>query len=126
MMRYLTILLLLFTASCASLSGPSGMAAGDSQRGEALFKSGTNGAPPCMTCHALAPGQFTLGPVMMGIRERAGSRVEQLSVESYLRQSILEPGLYVVPGYRNLMYPEYQSLFSEQNIADLIAFLITL
>ncbi len=99
---------------------------GDAAQGENLFKHGTNGSPPCVSCHALQPGGFSLGPVMAGIAARAGERVPGLSAEAYLHQSIIDPEAYVVPGFRPIMYPKYAEHFSERDIADLIAFLMTL
>ena len=100
--------------------------AGDVARGESIFRHGTGEAPPCLTCHALTNSAFGLGPKMVGIHERAGSRVEGLSAEAYLQQSIREPSAFVVPGYRDIMYPQYAEKLSEQDMADLLAFLMTL
>ena len=63
---------------------------------------------------------------MTGISQRAGQRVPGLSAEEYIRQSILEPSAYLVSGYRNIMYPLYKDKLSQQDLADLIAYLETL
>lgn len=99
---------------------------GNAERGEDIFKHGTNGAPPCITCHSLTIGGFGVGPVMRGIKKRGGKRVDGLSTDDYLRQSILEPRAFVVPGYRPIMYPNYAKHLSAQDVADLIAYLKTL
>lgn len=96
---------------------------GNAEHGEDIFKHGTNGAPPCITCHALTIGGFSVGPVMQDIEERGGKRVDVLSTDDYLRQSILEPRAFVVPGYRPIMYPNYATHLSAQDVADLIAYL---
>lgn len=98
---------------------------GDSVRGEDIFRHGINAAPPCITCHALAPGGFALGPIMQGYGERAGSRREGMTAEAYTHQSIADPTVFLVPGFRNIMYPDYADDLTEQEIADLIAFLLT-
>lgn len=98
----------------------------DATRGETLFKHGTDGAPACVGCHALNKGSFSLGPAMKGISERAGTRIEGVSADAYLRQSILDPKAFIVSGFRPLMYPDYAKHLSEQNILDLIAYLHTL
>jgi hypothetical protein len=67
-----------------------------------------------------------VGPNLAGIAERASRRVEDMTPTEYMRQSILEPRRFVVPGYRNIMYPDYRKLLTEQNIQDLIAYLLTL
>lgn len=104
---------------------PQEMVQGDAARGEDIFRHGTNGSPPCISCHALQSGGFSLGPAMAGISARAGQRVPGLSAEAYLHQSIIEPEAFVVPGFRPIMYPQYAEHFSEQDTADLIAFLLT-
>lgn len=52
--------------------------------------------------------------------------MDGLTAEEYLHQSILEPERYLVSGYRDIMYPDYSAHLSEQDIQDLIAFLLTL
>ena len=128
LMRILMFMLMFLMVGCAAKASGSSLSPidGDVQRGEAIFRTGTNGAPACISCHALAPGGFSFGPMLTGIGERAAQRVDGLSADDYIRQSILEPSTYVVPGYRSLMYPNYASALNEQNLADLIAFLNSL
>ena len=89
---------------------------------------GQRDTPPCCTCHQTVSDQvsFSLGPNLAGVGRRAGMRVERLTAEEYLRQSMLKPGRYIVPGYRNMMYPDYDVYFTEQDVHDLIAYLLTL
>lgn len=101
-------------------------AGSDATRGEVIFRKGMGEAPPCITCHALAEGTYSLGPVMAGISERAGNRVEGLSEADYLQQSIMEPTAFIVSGYRPIMFPAYAEHLSEQDLRDVIAFLLTL
>lgn len=128
LMRVLMFMLMILMVGCAAKASGSSLSTidGDVQRGEAIFRTGTNGAPACISCHALTPGGFGLGPMLVGIGERAAQRVDGLTADDYIRQSILEPSTYIVPGYRNLMYPNYISVLNEQNLADLIAFLDSL
>jgi mono/diheme cytochrome c family protein len=99
--------------------------AGDASAGERIFHNGKSDAPACINCHAAEPGPFALGPVMTGISERAGSRIEGLSAEEYLHQSIVHPGDYTVPGFRPVMPSSYGEYLTEQDIADIIAYLMT-
>lgn len=101
---------------------------GDAARGETLFTSGVNGAPPCTSCHTVSAGRsgFQLGPSLRDIGTNAALRAEGMTAEAYLRQSILEPGAFVVPGFRDMMYPHFADHLSEQDLADLIAYLLTL
>jgi hypothetical protein len=98
---------------------------GDAARGETIFRTGVNNSPPCIACHALEPGGFALAPNLQGVHERAGSRVEGLDADAYLRQSILDPLAYQVSGFRPIMFEGYADYFGDQELADLIAFLET-
>jgi cytochrome c2 len=102
-------------------------ASGDPERGTQLFREGIDDAPPCSACHQTVEGSgLSLGPNLAGIASRASTRIHDIIAEDYLRASILEPGAYVVSGYRNIMYPDYAAHLSSQDVADLIAFLLTL
>ncbi|MBN8618889.1 MAG: cytochrome c [Anaerolineae bacterium] len=99
---------------------------GDAAHGAELFTKGAHEAPPCSSCHTLGDSTFSLGPKLTGVYERAGRREPDLTAEAYLYESITEPGAYVVSGYRDIMYPHYAEKLSQQEIADLIAYLMTL
>jgi len=99
---------------------------GDAVHGEDIFKHGANEAPPCTSCHTLGSSAFSLGPQLQGISQRAGERVPDMSAEAYLLQSIIDPAAFVVSGYRDIMYPQFGEKLSQQDLADLIAYLETL
>ncbi len=124
MPRILTLLI----AACLALTGCTALTratpVADPAHGEVIFREGVNGSPPCITCHALAPGGFALAPPIPGIAGRAAQRVAGLSAEAYLTQSVRDPSAYLVPGYRNLMYPGYADHFTDQDMRDLIAFML--
>ncbi len=88
----------------------------DPANGERLF------AQNCAGCHGEVDGA---GPALTGMGERAASRVEGLSAEEYLHQSIVEPGAHVVEGFNNIMPATYGEQFSEQELQDLIAYILT-
>ncbi len=104
-----------------------GMAAkGDPKRGEQLFNQTVLGQNAgCMTCHSLEPDVTLVGPSLAGIATRAAERVPGMSAEQYLMQSLMEPDAYVVEGFPSGVMPSYKDL-PEQDLADLIAFLLTL
>ncbi len=103
-------------------------AVGDAERGHQIFTKGLNESPPCTSCHMAADVNFgfSLGPNLVGIAQRAATRVEGLDAAAYIHQSILDPHSYVVAGYRDIMYPDYSKYFDEQDLTDLMAFLMTL
>ncbi len=97
---------------------------GDMSHGAELFAKGDNGAPACTTCHRTDSVNGT-GPGLGGIADRAGTRIDGLSAREYLFQSITEPGKFIVSGFTNQMYGEYSQKYKPQDIADLIAYLMS-
>jgi len=58
----------------------------------------------CTGCHSRAGvSEGFVGPDLTALADRAGDRVEGLSAEDYVRQSVLDPRAYVVGGYDPLM-----------------------
>jgi ferredoxin/coenzyme F420-reducing hydrogenase delta subunit/cytochrome c551/c552 len=100
----------------------------DATAGEDLYYEtslGTNAA--CRICHSLQPGVDLVGPSFVGIASRAGDRVPGLTAEEYLYQSITNPDAYIVEGYpAGQMVPNLAEILTEEQIDDLIAFLMTL
>lgn len=101
---------------------------GDATRGEELYKQTTIGsAPGCVTCHSLEEGVVLVGPSHAGVATRAGTYVEGQSAEEYLRESIVKPDAHVVDGFTaGVMYQNYGTDLTEQQIDDLVAYLLTL
>lgn len=99
-------------------------------RGEALYKNTTIGAasaPGCVTCHSLDEGVTLVGPSHAGIGTAAASRVAGLSAEEFLEQSIVEPDAHVTENFSpGVMYQNYGTDLTDQEIADLVAFLASL
>ena len=74
-------------------------AAEGSVEGETVFL--TKG---CTGCHSRAGvSEGFVGPDLTALADRAGDRVEGLSAEEYVRQSVLDPLAYVVDGYDPVM-----------------------
>lgn len=100
----------------ADESTPSG-------RGQVVFTLA--GCNACHTISGLSTG--TIGPVLDGIGARAATTVAGLSAEEYIHQSIVEPSAYVVPGFADDIMPKtFAETLTEEQIADLVAFLLTL
>jgi cytochrome c2 len=97
---------------------------GDPEHGREIFEHGTEAITVvCTKCHTL-DGSEGDGPSLQGISERAGDRVPGLSAVEYLRQSITEPSEFVVEGFEKKMSNVFMFL-SEEDVNDLIAFLLT-
>ncbi len=95
--------------------------AGDATRGEQIFR-----AQPCQTCHA----DLSIGPAFQGdppLGARAGTRRSGYPAEVYLYESIVQPNAYIVPGFkRDIMPAEYGEALTDQELADLVAYLLTM
>lgn len=103
---------------------------GNASQGKIIFSTACGDAPSCSSCHAVLAGGFRRGgavaPNLSGISQRAELRIPGLSAEEYLHTSIVTPSRYLVEGYLDQMYQGYADIFSAQDIADLIAYLLTL
>lgn len=84
-----------------------------------------NGTGGCHICHSLEPNVRIVGPSLSGIAARAATRKPNYSAEMYLYESIVSPDAYVVSGYGNAMPNDFKQRLSKQQLADLIAFLMT-
>lgn len=123
----LLVISVLIVAACAPQTlniAFSDLPEGDPERGQLLFERSIE-APACISCHR-TDSVNAIGPGLGGFSERAGTRVEGLSAAEYAFQSIDRPASYLVPGFSNLMYSAYDANFSAQDVADLIAYLMTL
>lgn len=130
----LLLLSLLLLAACGgtadSPAEPAGDdLSGDATRGESLYKQtviGAGSAPGCVTCHSLEPDVVLVGPSHVGIGARAKTAVSGKSAEEYLRESIVDPNAELSEGFTGVMYQNYKSDLSDQEIADLVAYLQSL
>jgi mono/diheme cytochrome c family protein len=58
----------------------------------------------CTGCHTRAGvSEGFVGPDLTALADRAGDRVQGLSAEEYVRQSVLDPQAYIVDGYGSQM-----------------------
>ena len=107
---------------------------GDPERGREIHETGggvisRDLGRGCSICHSLDGSVSTnpqfAAPSFQGISERAGDRVPGLSAVEYLRQSIVDPSAYVVEGFEDFMPKSFGILISEEDIDNLVAFLLT-
>lgn len=98
----------------------------DAGSGEKLFNQSNNDAPSCAACHLPSGERSGIGNSLAGLALAAGERVAGQSAQEYLYWSILRPGQHLVAGYANLMYSGYEDSLEPADLADLIAYLLTL
>jgi len=92
------------------------------EQGEYLFTS-----YGCSSCHSIDEEQSKItGPGLWEVYERADSKVEGLSAEEYLEQSIKYPNEYVDEGYPEGVMPVIFENLPPEEIKSLIAYLKTL
>lgn len=103
------------------------LSGGDPARGRQLYNEtalGTNAS--CRICHSLRPDVVVVGPSFAGVASRAATRVPGMTAEEYLRQSILDPDAYIVEGFPSgTAPPNFAELLTEEQVDDLVAFLLT-
>lgn len=134
--RGMTLLLAAGLVTGALLSGPlrgaalegsatpassSVTKAGDAEAGKKL-------SVQCLGCHTI-DGSKSVGPTW---KDLYGSEVELeggakvTADEAYLTESIKDPNAKVVKGFPANAMPPYGAILSDQNIADLVAYIKTL
>ena len=104
--------------------------------GEALFR---RTPPGCFSCHSTQPGLQIVGPSLAGIGTRAATVLADTayhgtakSPAEYIRESILHPSAYIVPGPtfaaagQSVMPAVYQDMLKPEDIDHLVAYLVTL
>ena len=98
---------------------PAPASAGDEAAGKALF-----GAQGCSACHTFKPAGSTaqVGPDLDHLAADA-QKANRGPLAQYVKESIVDPGAYVVPGYTNGVMPGNFGALGDKKIADLVAFL---
>lgn len=104
---------------------------GKARRGARLYA----GVYGCGACHGdpAIPDSNNLGPHLGRIGALAGSRIDDMPAEQYIYESIVEPDSFIAPECKGgqpcsspTAMPEYSSLVTVQDAADLLAYLLEL
>jgi mono/diheme cytochrome c family protein len=82
----------------------------------------------CAACHITGAGQ--IAPAFAGLGERAATRRPPLTAAAYLYESLINPGAYLVEKEEGTTYPNsmpanYHERMTEQELGDVIAYLLT-
>jgi mono/diheme cytochrome c family protein len=104
-------------------AGLESLPAGNASSGEQVFR----GVGACSACHSLDPDvRMISGPTLSGVASRAATVRPGYSAEMYIYESIVYPNAYVVEGFQGGIMPTgFKKQLSEQQLADLVAFLMT-
>jgi cytochrome c oxidase subunit 2 len=86
------------------------------------------GEQSCGTCHEPGLANFfrPVGPSLSHIGTVAETRRPGMTAEDYLRQAVLDPGAFVVPGYPDSMPRGFGDRLSKDDIDALVAYLLSL
>lgn len=106
----------------------------DPANGETLFTANAGGA--CSACHYADSEDSLVGPGQLNVFARTVERLENGVIEadgpySYLHNSIINPGEYLTLNDSGVPYPNampaiYGDLLTDQEIYDIVAYLVTL
>lgn len=77
----------------------------------------------CIACHQAGTNQ--LAPSWVGLAERAASERPPLTAAAYVYESIVDPGAFIVEGYNDVMPHDYRTRMSQQELADILAYLLS-
>jgi nitric oxide reductase subunit C len=123
-----SLLVLIACSAAAPRASFKGLdfALADAGSGEKLFNQSNDEAPACSACHSITAESSGIGNSLAGIATVAPKRVAGQSAEEYLYWSILRPGQHLVAGYSNIMYAGYEDSLEAADVADLIAYLLSL
>ena len=99
---------------------------------EALVKNPPDGLG-CIVCHNLTepetaenagPSGAKLGPNLGNLAENAPNRIAGVDAETYVRNSIVAPHDFLVPGYQALMPVGLADRMTEEELSGLVAWLL--
>lgn len=137
--RVLWALLLILGVACRETAAenptplpslPPANLSGDPAQGETLYNQrvlGRSGAPGCVTCHSLAENVNLVGPSHYGLADRVAQEAPDQTAVTYLWQSIVEPDAHITTGFAaGVMYRKYATELTAQQVADLVAYMLTL
>jgi cytochrome c2 len=88
--------------------------------GEQIFT-----AAGCAGCHKFAPAgsNGTIGPSLDELQSAAADREPGKSAEDYVRESLTDPGAFVVQGFSNSM-PAFEGRLTDEQIQALVEYLL--
>ena len=82
-------------------------------------------AAGCAGCHTFAPAgsNGTIGPGLDELKTQAGSIEPGKSAEEYVRESIEDPGAFLVEGFPNAM-PSFKGRLTDEQVQALVEYLL--
>ncbi len=134
----LTVVVLFVAACGGGQPAPAASGAvGNASSGDALFHKavlGKSNGPGCATCHSTEAGKVLVGPSLAGIATDAAGAFKEpeykgtaKSASEWLREMLVDPNGELVEGFGPSVMPQnYKTELTDQQINDLVAYLLTL
>lgn len=109
-------------------------ASGNVENGQVLFTAPhqtAQGQWACAQCHSVTPDEMRLiGPGLWNVAIRGAEHDPEGDAVAYLHESIVEPNAFIAPGDppypEGLMPQDFEEVFTEEEINDIVAYLLTL
>jgi cytochrome c oxidase subunit 2 len=104
------------TGATTTQAAPTGGAGGDTTAGKQVFTA--TAQPPCSSCHTLAEAGASgqVGPNLDDVLKGKDA--------AFIRESIVDPNAEIAPGFSAGVMPDvYEQQLSDEQLADLVAFL---
>jgi mono/diheme cytochrome c family protein len=100
------------------------MPEGPSGSGDVLARSVfvSKGCVACHTIQEIPSARGNIGPNLSNLGREAPTMKPGMSAQDYIRESILTPGAFLVPGYQNLM-PSFQGQVTPEQLDALVDYL---
>lgn len=106
------------------------VAARNPDKGKILFETFQDAAGSgyaCANCHLPTSEKTEIGPGLLNIKHRAATRIEGLSAAEYIYESITNSMAYTVEGFEaDLMPQNWAEIYTDPEIFDIVAYLLTL
>lgn len=78
----------------------------------------------CSACHRIG-AQHGIAPPFEGLAERAVTERPPLNAAEYIYESIVHPSVHIVEGYVNSMAQDYGTRISDDDMGDILAYLLS-
>ncbi len=134
--RVIAVLFVIAVVLTACAGGAQqGGSLGNAANGDKLFHQAKIGnLPGCTTCHSTEPGKVIVGPSLAGIATDAAQTPNEEDYEgtakdapSFLREAIVNPDIDIPEDFKaGVMPTTYKNELTEQQLNDLVAYLMTL
>jgi cytochrome c2 len=100
----------------------------DAENGAVLFETFQEAANyACSNCHLASSEKTNLGPGLLNIKDRASTRIEGMTAAEYIYQSIVDSKAYTVEDFDPELMPQnWAEIYSDLEIFDIVAYLMTL